>query len=194
MHTSNYYTLTPEVNLLVLKHGFRRRFRALKSFEKHLHYWRILDIDWPPAIDFMENVYNHIGEGILHQNRPVIWSVVDKTMTEYTAAVQNVNGDRKLNDFYRFAVIINATISSTVKLLSTNISDESGNIWNLLSDKTPCEVLNTHDPLTTTPLTSDQIIEARRLLLNLLEERYLGILRDTRYENPIVTGTLPVLY
>ncbi|AYN96906.1 hypothetical protein EAW52_24715 [Pseudomonas sp. LTJR-52] len=194
MNTSNYYTLNPEVNLLVLKHGFRRRFRAIRSLNKHLHHWGLLEIDWPCTIPYLESIYQHVGEGILHQNRPVIWSVTDKTMSEYAEAIANKHGDGKLDDFYRFAIIINTIISSTVKLLNITLSDNSGHSWNLLSEKTACEVLNTDDQLTTTPLTPDQIIEARRHLLNLLHERYRGILTDTNYENPIVTGTLPRLY
>jgi hypothetical protein len=194
MNNSNYYTLNPEVNLIIKPLGFNRRFRAITSLNKHIHYWEILDIDWARINAYMENVYNHIGEGILHQNRPVIWSVVDKTMTEYTAAVLNVNGDGKLNNYYRLAVIVNTIISTTVKLLSVTLSDRSGHSWNLLSDRTACEVLNADDPLTATPLTQAEITEARRLLISLLHDRYLDILTGTKYEDAIVADTLPRRY
>lgn len=194
MNYFNYYTLNPEVNLVVLKNDFNRRFRAIRSLEKHHHYWDILEIDWPCAKGYMESIYSRIGEGILHQNRPVIWSVVDKAMAEYAAAVQNVNGDGKLDDFYRFATIINNIISKTVGLLDSTLTDASGNSWNLFSEKTACEVLDPDQPLTSSPLSSTQKIEARRVLLNLLHERYRGILRDTRYEEPIVANALPILY
>jgi len=194
MNNFSYYTLHPEVTLIVQQHGFNRRFRAIRSLEKHHHYWNILEIDWPCAKDYMEDIYHTIGEGILHQNRPIIWSVVDKAMAEYAAAVQNVNGDGKLNDFYRFATIINNIISSTVKLLDVTISDTSGNAWNLFSEKTACEVLEPDQRLSATPLSASQITEARRRLLNLLHERYRGILTDTRYEEPIVANALPILY
>lgn len=194
MNNANYYTLNPDVNLVVKPKGFNRRFRAIPSLEKHIHYWGLLDVDWAPAITYMERVYHHIGEGILHQNRPVIWSVIDKTMYEYTAAIQNVNGDGKLNNYYRLAVIINTIISSTVKLLSVTLSDNSGHSWNLLSDRTACEVLDSNDPLTATPLTRYEITAARRLLLSLLHERYLGILTDAKYEDSIVADTLPRRY
>ncbi|MFK4136833.1 hypothetical protein ACI2KR_31900, partial [Pseudomonas luteola] len=78
--------------------------------------------------------------------------------------------------------------------LGVTLSDRSGHSWNLLSDRTACEVLNADDPLTATPLTQAEITEARRLLISLLHDRYLDILTGTKYEDAIVADTLPRRY